>query len=75
MYRLFIMVMTLIQLIESSQAYICFIERLFADEADGSKSTGFRFPGQGVRFAVRLPRFNTAISVEEWLPSSYRVSL
>jgi len=39
---------------------------------DGGRSTGFRFPGQNVRFAPRLPRFNTATSIEDWLPSSYR---
>ena len=47
---------------------------LFTDEADGGRPSGFRFPGQNVRFAPRLPRFNTATSVEEWLPSSYAVN-
>lgn len=46
----------------------------FTDEPDGVRPSGFRFPGQNVRFAVKLPRYSTAISVEEWLPSSYGVN-
>eukprot|EP00112_Aurelia_sp_Birch-Aquarium-sp1_P009840 Seg2134.2 transcript_id=Seg2134.2/GoldUCD/mRNA.D3Y31 product="Chitin synthase chs-2" protein_id=Seg2134.2/GoldUCD/D3Y31 len=42
-------------------------KQMSMDEADG-----FKFPGQTkVKFAVRMPRLHSAVSVEEFLPRSY----
>ena len=52
-----------------SRKYIHICKYFLTDEADG-----FKFPGQTkVKFAVKMPRLHSAVSVEEFLPRSYHV--